>query len=1130
MREDLIRFRIKLNKHIIICELKIIGMRHRSLRLFSFIVLVSYLASCSTLPKPVNLSPVSPLISQDEERKTLVFFRIEGHDDPAALRTMLMNRLKEYLGPSTRFDLSSSPTIEGALEEAKGHPMVISDVIVIDLKASNQIRTTGSSDELITRGVSGKLSIYSVKVGQLIGTQQVNAQKSVENSEPGAINALYGILIVMPLSIWPCIIASAFVDDCIDKFFDTFGVKRKKIPHEEITPAMDTHLVAQMDHSIKQLVSQYATFIDQTRESPGLVARASFVDRDGVRPNRILDAGERAELIITVENQGRGLAYDVVPVISGEGKGFIIGERGSLGTIPAQGRKEVRVPILGELHLGNGQGSLIIEVKEKRGYDAKKVKLSFQTARLERPNLVVKSVRVNDGTEGVASGNANGIIENGETVELHVFVENTGVGDAYGVKLSLIEATPSGVEVVQGEGDIGHIGVKETGRGKVVIRIPRPIDVATIQAKFRVEEVERKAAKIERAMSFTATTLKPSLAIRIDWNDGDGGQARGNGNGIWESGETVEGTITVHNRGSIPAEGVELIIQAAGSVTLGQREFRVGRLGPNQTSTPLRTTVTVPRTYEGKDIVIETIMRQQDFPEVKERQVQAVTLRRPSLVVVQRLLNQTKGEGEAIGSVVQGENAKLEIRIRNEGRLDAQAVVVSVASEQPEIRLEGKKTFTIGAIPSGQTSEPVLIPMNVLRATPIGSAGITVEVSQEDFPRLVQKGVLMVREEGAEEVTVAGEAPKAPRKNISAPMEINRVVILSAPPSGPIPQETFDLVWKITEDITSMEVRVNGEKIPTQGSRGIGLKEKVQKTEEKHLREKIPLKPGLNKIEVVAYDTANKKWTDSIHVTRLEVRSEIWAVVIGISKYQNIPSLRYARRDAEAYRAYLTEYLGVPSENIRTLFDEEVTVQSMRQTLGTWLRKKAGTNDTVFIYFAGHGAPEPDTGSGDGDGFEKYLLATDADPNDLYSTALPMKEVAEIFARLSAERVVFIVDSCFSGASGGRTLLAKQGARATLSEHFLERVTEGKGRVILSASRANEVSMEDAKYGGGHGVFTYYLLEGLKGKADYSLDGLVDAEEIYRYVSDKVPAETARRQTPVKKGEVEGTLIVGKVK
>jgi uncharacterized caspase-like protein len=60
-----------------------------------------------------------------------------------------------------------------------------------------------------------------------------------------------------------------------------------------------------------------------------------------------------------------------------------------------------------------------------------------------------------------------------------------------------------------------------------------------------------------------------------------------------------------------------------------------------------------------------------------------------------------------------------------------------------------------------------------------------------------------------------------------------------------------------------------------------------------------------------------------------------------------------------------------------------------------------------------------------------------------------------------------------------------------------------------------------------HGVFTYYLVEGLKGMADADEDGLITVEEVYRYVSDKVPQATGQEQHPVKKGTVEGRLILG---
>jgi uncharacterized caspase-like protein len=134
-----------------------------------------------------------------------------------------------------------------------------------------------------------------------------------------------------------------------------------------------------------------------------------------------------------------------------------------------------------------------------------------------------------------------------------------------------------------------------------------------------------------------------------------------------------------------------------------------------------------------------------------------------------------------------------------------------------------------------------------------------------------------------------------------------------------------------------------------------------------------------------------------------------------------------------------------------------------------------------------------------------------------------MREISHIFRRIRSERLIFIADSCYSGASGGRTIGLSE-TRASISDKFLDRIAGGKGRVILTASSANEVSAEDGKLG--HGIFTYYLLEAVQGKADTNNDGIITVDETYQYVSDKVSKATEQEQHPVKKGTVEGHLIL----
>ncbi|MCP4298746.1 MAG: hypothetical protein GY786_24450, partial [Proteobacteria bacterium] len=118
-------------------------------------------------------------------------------------------------------------------------------------------------------------------------------------------------------------------------------------------------------------------------------------------------------------------------------------------------------------------------------------------------------------------------------------------------------------------------------------------------------------------------------------------------------------------------------------------------------------------------------------------------------------------------------------------------------------------------------------------------------------------------------------------------------------------------------------------------------------------------------------------------------------------------------------------------------------------------------------------------------------------------------------------------DSCYSGASGGRTINVS-GIRASLSDTFLDRIASGKGTVIITASGANEVSMESDEFE--HGIFTYFLLEGLKGKADIDRDGLITVDELYRFVSDNVVRASGQEQHPVKKGRVEGRFVFGVVR
>jgi hypothetical protein len=364
---------------------------------------------------------------------------------------------------------------------------------------------------------------------------------------------------------------------------------------------------------------------------------------------------------------------------------------------------------------------------------------------------------------------------------------------------------------------------------------------------------------------------------------------------------------------------------------------------------------------------------------------------------------------------------------------------------------------------------------------------------------------------------IAAEGKAPPLLLITSPEDGQQVEVGSVRLTGAVEGK---------QGLKSLDIFLNNRPLEAAGERGI---RPVGDSAPHRLNfdRKIQLEEGLNLLRVVATDVDDLVSEKSLSVQYRLKRRNVWAVVIGINDYPRLPKLKYAVNDAEAFYRLLVEENRVPPENVTLLTNEQASLVNLRSTLGTRIKNAARENDMVIIFFAGHGATERDAASPDGDGLEKYLLPYDTDPADLYTTAMPMVEVARILNRIRSERLVFLADACYSGGSGGRTI-SVSGIRANIADSFLERVAGGRGKVIITASSANEVSVEKDELQ--HGVFTYYLLEGLRGKADLDRDAMITVDEAYRYVYEQVPAATGQEQHPVRKGSVEGNLVLSIVR
>ena len=230
-----------------------------------------------------------------------------------------------------------------------------------------------------------------------------------------------------------------------------------------------------------------------------------------------------------------------------------------------------------------------------------------------------------------------------------------------------------------------------------------------------------------------------------------------------------------------------------------------------------------------------------------------------------------------------------------------------------------------------------------------------------------------------------------------------------------------------------------------------------------------------------------------------------YALVIGISQYKNLPpqaQLKYADRDADSMYTVLISKQGgqYPAENVHVLKDQDATYANVKDQLENWLPSVAKPNDNVLIYYAGHGFVF--------DG-KSYIAPYDIDRNNIANTAYPMSRLGDVITKeIHAKQKVLFADACHSGAIAERAHVDQDLLGLASDQLF-----------VLSASKAGEVSFEGPAWGGGHGIFTYYLVKGYEGQADDQHDGIIDPMNLSSYVKYNVVQATADRQHPVSEPE-----------
>ena len=244
------------------------------------------------------------------------------------------------------------------------------------------------------------------------------------------------------------------------------------------------------------------------------------------------------------------------------------------------------------------------------------------------------------------------------------------------------------------------------------------------------------------------------------------------------------------------------------------------------------------------------------------------------------------------------------------------------------------------------------------------------------------------------------------------------------------------------------------------------------------------------------------------------------ALIIGIEKYEITVPAVFAKNDAKYFYDYVTQAFGVKESNIKLLLDKNATLTKIYATIDIWLKSKIVKNQTeLIIFFAGHGLATPD-------GKELYLLQQDSYPDSLKRTALSRNEFFADIDKLKPKSVTVFIDACYSGYSRETE---KKETLLTLARPLRIVGVEGdvpRNFTIFSASGLDQISsgLKEAK----HGIFSYYLMKGLEGKADKNKDRKITNGELQDYLVKNVSQkalELGRSQKPSLAGDPDQVLM-----
>ena len=401
-------------------------------------------------------------------------------------------------------------------------------------------------------------------------------------------------------------------------------------------------------------------------------------------------------------------------------------------------------------------------------------------------------------------------------------------------------------------------------------------------------------------------------------------------------------------------------------------------------------------------------------------------------------------------------------------------------------------------------TEPTVKPKNKVKVA-------KKEPKQEEFKPEKKVKVAKVEKPKQEEFK-----PKKTNQDNEAPViDITKTITVN--------NASYEFQGKITDKAKIVFVEVDGRsvevingKFTVKGYSPVNKKISIEAIDQWGNRSK----PKIVKLIIDIKDTYIVEKLEPLNPSKIESlqsNSKV-ALIIGVEQYDQSPNASYANLDAKYFFDYARKAFGIKKQNIKILVDEDASLSKTYSAIFKWLPGKIKSNETdLVIFFSGHGLASSD-------GKAKYILPSDADPDLLSKTALSRSELFNQIIELNPKSVTMFFDTCYSGVSRDEETLLASAKPLRIVADVNNEIPDNF--TIFTASKAEQISsgLKEAK----QGIFSYYLMKGLEGKADTNKDKNITNGELLAYMDQNVSDKAlilGRQQNPMLLGDPDKILM-----